>query len=471
MSPNKKNGKQTAQECNVPRDLYFERFTMSTTYAVAQPLAPNLLNPPPELLRKRRKLASRALPHAVIQEFREAGITDADLYEQLVEREKKLDWITQRKRIELQDGLQKVIKARRTLRVFVSHATSNQAWQAAENPAPPNFETGEGVPSWTLRIQGRLLEPEEAGSEGASASPPKFSTLLKGIRVEIERDQSLYPEPNLVEWHNTPQEQPVNGFNITRRGDQPLTRIRIMLHPAPHDPSLVRFKLSPQLSNLLDMTSATRPDAISAMWAYVRTHGLFDKADRRRVRSDDALRAITNSEMFEFHHIPEIVTRHLVHPEPMVLNYELKLDPNNPNPPPKAFDIPIDVDDVALKAKLQEAYVAITQGDQTEIQNLDEKTTQIISQITALSLKREFCKSYAANPQQFIHRWIASQSRDLDVILGQGGMAGAGNSKPGVNLGDEDLRRSEFFRLPWVREAIGVYEGTRNLRVPDGATR
>jgi hypothetical protein len=173
--------------------------------------------------------------------------------------------------------------------------------------------------------------------------------------------------------------------------------------------------------------------------------------------------------------------------------YSCRIDAANPNPAPKAFDIPIDVDDVALKAKLQEAYVAITQGDATEIQALDEKvrrysllcafgtyhgfvqTTQIISQINALSLKREFCKSYAANPHQFIHRWIASQARDLDVILGtyslpslvfpvslslsplliapflgQGGMAGTGNAKPQVSLGDEDLRRSEFFRLPWV---------------------
>lgn len=86
--------------------------------------------------------------------------------------------------------------------------------------------------------------------------------------------------------HNT-------GFNITRRGDQPLTRIRIMLHPSPHDPSLVRFKLSPQLSSILDMTSATRPDAINAMWTYVRSRGLFDKADRRKVRSDEALRAVS----------------------------------------------------------------------------------------------------------------------------------------------------------------------------------
>ncbi|KAH7325341.1 hypothetical protein B0J17DRAFT_723107 [Rhizoctonia solani] len=81
---------------------------MSTAYAVAQPPAPNLLNPPPELVKKRRKVASRAIPDCVIREYREDGITDADLYEQLVEREKKLDWITQRKRIELGSTVKRI---------------------------------------------------------------------------------------------------------------------------------------------------------------------------------------------------------------------------------------------------------------------------------------------------------------------------------------------------------------------------
>lgn len=41
----------------------------------------------------------------VIQESRENDQPDADLYEQLVKRERKLDRIIQRKRIELQDEL------------------------------------------------------------------------------------------------------------------------------------------------------------------------------------------------------------------------------------------------------------------------------------------------------------------------------------------------------------------------------
>ncbi|KAG9095886.1 SWI/SNF complex component snf12 [Ceratobasidium sp. 370] len=263
----------------------------------------------------------------------------------------------------------------------------------------------------------------------------------------MERDPALYPEPNHVEWHSNPQEQPVNGFNITRRGDQPLTQIRILLHLAPQDPQSVKFKLSPALAALLDISVATRPDAVAAVWAY-----LF------------------GAEMFDFHCIPDMVNHHLVQPEPIILRYDLKLDPGMPNPPPKAFDIPIDMDDIALKTKMQEAHVAITGSDVAEIQALEDKISQIIAQITSLSLKREFCKSCAADPQRFIHRWIESQARDLDTILGQGGMAGSGNAKPQVGLGDEDLRRSEFFRLPWVREAIGIHKGTRSQRVPDGAT-
>lgn len=102
-----------------------------------------------------------------------------------------------------------------------------------------------------------------------------------------------------------------------------------------------------------------------------------------------------NADIFEFHHIPEMVTRHLVQPEPIILTYELKfvffvaclsnlrfshptcsrLDASTPNPTPKAFDIPIEVDDVALKTKMQEAYLAITQSDTAEIQALEDKVS------------------------------------------------------------------------------------------------
>lgn len=41
----------------------------------------------------------------------------------------------------------------------MSHTVSGQSWQTAPdlNDAP-NFETGEGIPAWALKVEGRLLE-------------------------------------------------------------------------------------------------------------------------------------------------------------------------------------------------------------------------------------------------------------------------------------------------------------------------
>jgi len=45
----------------------------------------------------------------------------------------------------------------RTLRIFLSHTVSGQLWQTGGDVAA-NFETGEGIPAWAFKIEGRLLE-------------------------------------------------------------------------------------------------------------------------------------------------------------------------------------------------------------------------------------------------------------------------------------------------------------------------
>jgi len=50
-------------------------------------------------------------------------------------------------------------QATRTLRIFLSHTVSSQQWQnVGEIPPAANFETGEGIPAWAFKIEGRLLE-------------------------------------------------------------------------------------------------------------------------------------------------------------------------------------------------------------------------------------------------------------------------------------------------------------------------
>ena len=39
----------------------------------------------------------------------------------------------------------------------MSHTVSGQVWQVGEAEGV-NFETGQGIPAWSLKVEGRLLE-------------------------------------------------------------------------------------------------------------------------------------------------------------------------------------------------------------------------------------------------------------------------------------------------------------------------
>ena len=65
-------------------------------------------------------------------------------------------------------------------------------------------------------------------------------------------------------------------------------------------------------------------------------------------------------------------------------------------------------------------------------------------------MKKVFLESFANDPAQFIQTWLESQSRDLESILGSG-------PTEGNTIRQEELRRSEFFQLPWVEEVRSIF--------------
>jgi SWI/SNF-related matrix-associated actin-dependent regulator of chromatin subfamily D len=89
--------------------------------------------------------------------------------------------------------------------------------------------------------------------------------------------------------------------------------------------------------------------------------------------------------------------------------------------------------------------------------------------------KLTFLRSFADDPAEFIDTWLASQARDLDAVLGgseaavlgPGGHGGLAEDTSGNvrRVRAEELRRSDFFRLPWVEEAVAVQEGMRLARL------
>ncbi|KAF8622626.1 hypothetical protein AX15_006878 [Amanita polypyramis BW_CC] len=268
--------------------------------------------------------------------------------------------------------------------------------------------------------------------------------------IDLDRDPSLYPDGNIVEWPRTPgSHNPVlDGFTVRRTGDAP-TRIRVIIH-LEHSPE--QYKILPELGNVLGIGEESRIGVVQALWNYIKLQNLQDKADRRVIKADEKLLPIFGAESVYFQNLPEIVNRYLTAPEPVVLHYTL--NPTVPPPErPSAWDVELRMEDTTLKNRM--AVMVNPSKESTEsLAKLDEEISLLAQSLHNSYIKRTFLQSFASDPGRFIQTWLESQSRDLETILGSG-------PTDGMTVRQEDLRRSEFFRLPWVEEAVAIQEGIR----------
>ncbi|KAI8143117.1 hypothetical protein BJV82DRAFT_611421 [Fennellomyces sp. T-0311] len=365
----------------------------------------------------------------------EAFVPESKLYTELSEFEKKLDATIMRKRLDVQEALGKPTKVKRTLRIFVSNTSSDQI-SAQQNADDENFDFNSGnPPSWTLKIEGRLLDPPIPTKKAQPVQ--KFTSFFRSIVIELERDPKLYPEGNTIEWHKQANSPEHDGVEVSRRGDASVNA-RIILEPE-YMPQ--KYKLDGPLSETLDLKMETKPQIVMAIWNYIKHHKLQDADDKRVIHCDPRLQQLFGVPQIHFSHIPELINNHLARPDPIVINYTIRVDKDF-HQSPQAYDIDVELDSV-VRQKMMNS-VASTQL-QKEIMQLDDKIVQCVQSINNSKIKRDFLMQFAQNPVEFINKWIASQARDLEVILGE--------SK--INL--EEMRQTDFYKQPWVKEAVFHY--------------
>ncbi|KAH0579919.1 hypothetical protein H2248_002741 [Termitomyces sp. 'cryptogamus'] len=390
---------------------------------------------------KKRKITDKTIPNVILQNPDFAQ--DSQMYQDLLEMDRKLDWTMMRKRSEIQDALTRNPSTTRTLRLFLSHTVSGQLWQGGGD-ITANFETGDGIPAWQFKIEGRLLEPFNQRTRDKTPQR-KFSTMIKRMIIELDRDPSLYPDGNIVEWPRAPgHHNPVlDGFTVKRTGDVP-TKFRVILY-LDHYPE--QLKVVGELSNILGIKSESRIGAIQALWNYIKVNNLQDKTDRRMIRADDRLRPIFGGEHIFFQQLPELVNRFLTQPDPILLHYTI--NPAIPPPErPQAWDVEIKMEDLSLKNRMA-AMVLQTKESTQVLTKMDDEIALLAQSLHNSHLKKTFLESFARDPAKFIQTWLESQSRDLETVLGSG-------PSEGMTVRQEELKRSEFFRLPWVEEVIFI---------------
>lgn len=375
----------------------------------------------PKPAKKKKKMQDKILP----QRVRDL-VPESQAYMDLLAFERKLDLTIMRKRLDIQEALKRPMKQKKKLRIFISNTFF-----------PPKHEPDEGeenVPSWELRVEGKLLD-ENMKHADPNKNKRKFSSFFKSLVIELDKD--LYgPDNHLVEWHRTPQTQETDGFQVKRPGDQNVKcTVLLMLDYQP-----MQFKLDPRLARLLGIHTQTRPVIINALWQYIKTHSLQDAHEREYINCDKYLEQIFDCARMKFSEIPQRMHPLLMPPDPIVINHVIVVE--GPDAKKTAcYDIDVEVDDT-LKQQMN-SFLLSTQSQQ-EIQTLDNKIHETVETINSLKVSRDFFLGFARDPQEFINNWLVSQTRDLKTMTDI-----AGNP--------EEERRADYYFQPWAQEAVCRY--------------
>jgi SWI/SNF-related matrix-associated actin-dependent regulator of chromatin subfamily D len=433
-------------------------------------------------------------------------------YRNLRQAEKNLDAVMMRKRLENQDSLPRTHQLHKTMRIWISNTTENQPWQqmTMDNEA---FDFGDSSQAtYKVKIEGRLLddgdEPDADGKDDGDVAVPengqdgedadkkqkdlkpagtqrtRLSHFFKQITVEFDRNSSLQPDQLAqVEWKkpeardqrgnkqlNLADDENFDCIEFERKGDENLNvTVNLIRDDYPE-----RYRLSPPLAELLDMVESDRGGVITGLWHYIRHNKLYEDEETRQIRCDAKLRPVRifssqklfpsqlisispqifNADRILFYHLPDHLARHLTPLPPIKLPYTIRVDAaHQTDPKPTIYDISVLVED-PLRAHVSRVLTATTPLSQ--IEKLDEQIALAVQAMQASKAKHDFFEAMARDPVGFTKRWVSSQRRDLEVILGEANRGGGGGEE---GLGEEWRKggREGVWGGEKAKESVGLF--------------
>lgn len=377
----------------------------------------------PAARRKKQKVVEKQIPDKVA-----ALLPESAIYTQLVEFEARVDAALARKKLDIQEVVRSPPPVERILRMYVFNTYANQT----QNPNASFQQHYAEGPTWTLRIMGRVLEPDDPEADGNSSKPanpslPKFSSFFK--RITIQLDPLHYPENSTIVWDSARASNHVEGFEIKRRGNIECdVSIRLEMD---HNPD--RYKLSAPLAQLLGVEVDTRPHIIAALWQYIKTKKLQNPADPTLINCDAALQKVLGDERIKFASISARLKDHLSPPQPIHLNHRIRVSGSMPAGN-ACYDVSVNIPAPLLK-EMNQFLTNIEKH--RDIDLYDDMIANTIRKINEHRRRRAYFLGFSHSPVDFINGLIASQSRDLKMVIGQ-------NSR-----NTEKERRSDFYNQPW----------------------
>ncbi|VDP84520.1 unnamed protein product [Echinostoma caproni] len=259
-------------------------------------------------------------------------IPESESYMELLEVEKKLDFVLMRKRLTLQEAMKRPVKVKRKLRVMLS---------SIFKPGMPAGTVGPDrqLLMVDLKVEGQLLD-----KVGTFNSDPKyrrkFSSFFKSLVIELDR------EFHLVEWHRTPTTAETDGFQVKRPGDSNVrcTVILVLDHQPPE------YKLDQRLARILALHTGTRSQIFYALWSYIKTHKLQDPNEKDFINCDPYLEQVFGCPRMRFAEVPSRLAPLQQPPDPIVINHMITVEGDAPKT--AYYDIEVEVKISCLECHL-----------------------------------------------------------------------------------------------------------------------
>lgn len=386
-------------------------------------------------------------------------------YRELREVERSLDSALMRKKLEVSDQLVHPRAPRYgTLRIWVSNTAENQPWQGGALDADAfDFETGTNA-TYRVKIQGRLLDDSDVGlgedegekdpdaiDDDAEAATPKpaqkpkvFSQFFSAITIDFDRAKSLQPDNfTQIEWKQpdpadrSAKEALFSELEFERKGDENINvTINLQRKQMPE-----RYRLSKELSELLDTDEEDRVGVMTGIWDYARAHHLQQDDDERKFMCDAKLKALFGGrDMFFFPDVPALLKPHLTTQPPVQLQYTIRVDKDyiSPDPDsgiqpsrPSVYDVQVALDDPVRPLMHELLHPKGAPETLMQIKTIDEQIALLIAAIGQSKAKHAFFTSMAKDPVAFVKRWLSSQKRDLEVMLGEAVRGGGEDASGG----------------------------------------
>ena len=144
---------------------------------------------------------------------------------------------------------------------------------------------------------------KDPNSDEQRSSPPshvRMSHILSQITIDFDRSKSLQPEAmTAVEWKKPlkdpktplPQAADFDCLEFERKGDENMN-CTINLY---RDEEPQRYTLSDELADIVVSKEDDRASILMKIWEYVKFMGLQQEEDRRMIRCDERLKAVSHS--------------------------------------------------------------------------------------------------------------------------------------------------------------------------------